>query len=206
MVTTVGCASAPPPAPTIRRATPVTALPVLPAPTDRDGDLIADVDDRCPDEPEDFDDHDDGDGCPDHGLRPSDEPVAEDSPAADATSELPRVIAFAPRASRPTGDVRAIVDRALALGRDARVLLVGHSDRTESNDPALSLVRAHVVAAMLVSRGIDPSRVVALGVGAWCLAPWRPPRAVEVAVLREGELPGVCPAALAHLRATGGLR
>lgn len=31
---------------------------------DRDGDGVYDVEDRCPDEPEDFDDHKDGDGCP----------------------------------------------------------------------------------------------------------------------------------------------
>ena len=32
---------------------------------DRDGDGIADEDDACPDEPEDFDDFEDADGCPD---------------------------------------------------------------------------------------------------------------------------------------------
>src|SRR5690606_9849297 len=35
-----------------------------PAPPDRDGDGIPDGDDACPDEPEDRDGVDDGDGCP----------------------------------------------------------------------------------------------------------------------------------------------
>ena len=36
-----------------------------PEPTDRDGDGIDDVDDQCPDEPEDMDAFEDADGCPD---------------------------------------------------------------------------------------------------------------------------------------------
>jgi hypothetical protein len=32
---------------------------------DRDGDGIADTNDKCPDDPEDFDGFDDEDGCPD---------------------------------------------------------------------------------------------------------------------------------------------
>jgi outer membrane protein OmpA-like peptidoglycan-associated protein len=34
---------------------------------DRDGDTILDADDRCPDEPEDFDGYEDEDGCPEKG-------------------------------------------------------------------------------------------------------------------------------------------
>ncbi|MEM7605696.1 MAG: OmpA family protein, partial [Myxococcota bacterium] len=39
--------------------------PPEPAPGDRDGDGLADDVDACPDEPEDFDGFEDGDGCPD---------------------------------------------------------------------------------------------------------------------------------------------
>ena len=38
---------------------------VKPTNTDRDGDGILNVDDECPDDPEDFDDFEDEDGCPD---------------------------------------------------------------------------------------------------------------------------------------------
>ncbi|NLY93233.1 MAG: OmpA family protein [Myxococcales bacterium] len=39
--------------------------PPPPAPGDRDGDGILDPDDRCPDDPEDYDGFEDEDGCPD---------------------------------------------------------------------------------------------------------------------------------------------
>lgn len=46
------------------RCAPEEAPPPEPAPGDRDGDGILDPDDRCPDEPEDFDGYEDEDGCP----------------------------------------------------------------------------------------------------------------------------------------------
>lgn len=45
-------------------------------PKDRDGDTIWDHEDKCPDEPEDFDGHLDEDGCPDYDR---DEDLIEDS-------------------------------------------------------------------------------------------------------------------------------
>lgn len=48
------------------RPAPERASPEGPAPSDdRDGDGIPDVADACPDEPEDFDEFEDDDGCPD---------------------------------------------------------------------------------------------------------------------------------------------
>jgi len=63
---------APPPPPPVELPPPPP-----PAPGDRDGDGLADPDDRCPDEPEDRDGFEDADGCPEDqdsdgdGLRDS---------------------------------------------------------------------------------------------------------------------------------------
>jgi hypothetical protein len=60
---------------------------------DRDGDGIADADDRCPDEPETFNGQDDDDGCPDRGrvvlaesqaALDDEEPTREDKKAEKA--------------------------------------------------------------------------------------------------------------------------
>lgn len=204
-----GCAAAP-----LRPATsPANARApslVIAATVDRDGDLIADDLDRCPDLPEDFDDHDDADGCPERDD-PADEQVADDDapappPGADPWGDATQLFTFAQGEARPSGEVSVPIERVLAAAQGEPLLLVGHSDRSESNDPGLSLVRAQVVAAMLASRGVDPSRLVAVGAGAWCTASWRPSRAVEVTSLRSGAMPGVCPEALAHLRAAGATR
>ena len=60
----------PPPTPHVRDATPPP--PPTPTPTppvggriDRDGDGVGDRADRCPDDLEDYDGFEDGDGCPD---------------------------------------------------------------------------------------------------------------------------------------------
>ncbi|MBN1771045.1 MAG: OmpA family protein [Deltaproteobacteria bacterium] len=50
---------------TIGYAAPAEAEPEPTAPADRDADTILDDDDDCPDEPEDFDEWQDEDGCPD---------------------------------------------------------------------------------------------------------------------------------------------
>lgn len=52
-----------------------------PEPTDRDGDGIDDVDDQCPDDPEDVDSFEDADGCPD--------PDNDDDEILDATDACP---------------------------------------------------------------------------------------------------------------------
>jgi hypothetical protein len=52
---------------------------------DRDGDGIADADDRCPDDPETFNGQDDDDGCPDRGLV-----VVAESQATSKDEEAPR--------------------------------------------------------------------------------------------------------------------
>lgn len=58
-----GSAAPPPPLPPAVPATPAPA-PIKATPGDRDGDGIADANDRCPDQPEDVDRIDDTDGCP----------------------------------------------------------------------------------------------------------------------------------------------
>lgn len=50
--------------PAARCAPRGVAIERPPAPGDRDGDGILDPDDRCPDDPEDFDAYEDEDGCP----------------------------------------------------------------------------------------------------------------------------------------------
>lgn len=72
---------------------------------DRDGDGILDSVDRCPDEPETFNDFDDVDGCPDRGRvsvsEESDAPAAMDEKKAEASKTGKRP------SNKPSGGARA---------------------------------------------------------------------------------------------------
>ena len=128
---------------------------------DNDKDGISDVKDKCPNEPETINNVEDDDGCPDKGIVTLREGELETLKPIFFASDRARVR----HAFRPTlDDVAAILKGHPEIGRCA---IEGHTDATgpAAWNKKLSLERAKSVAVYLISRGVDPARVVAIGQG-----------------------------------------
>jgi outer membrane protein OmpA-like peptidoglycan-associated protein len=128
---------------------------------DNDKDGIPDAKDKCPNEPETINNVDDDDGCPDKGL----------VTLKEGELETLKPIFFATDRARVHHEFHRTLDAIAAiliahpdLGRCA---IEGHTDATGPEDwnKKLSLARAQAVAAYLTSKGVDPTRVVAIGQG-----------------------------------------
>ncbi len=160
---------------------------------DNDGDALLDVDDRCPDAPEDRDYFQDADGCPDpdnDGDRILD--VDDQCPCApevyngmedeDGCPDCNRVLLvdnrimildkvyfdhndadIQPRSLALIDAVAEILNQFPAI---LRISVHGHAARNERRTDRLSAARAEAVRAMLIERGVDPSRMDVEGHGA----------------------------------------
>lgn len=123
---------------------------------DNDLDGIPDEMDNCPSSPETFNGFQDEDGCPDE--RPLEEKF------------ILRGVNFESGSAALTPDSYIILDevvRSLQAYPEIRVEIRGHTD---SQGPAsfnleLSQRRAESVRQYVVNAGVDPSRLVAIGVG-----------------------------------------
>jgi outer membrane protein OmpA-like peptidoglycan-associated protein len=128
---------------------------------DNDKDGIPDAKDKCPNEPETINNVKDDDGCPDKGIVTLKEGELETLSPIFFASDRARVR----HAFRPAlNDIAAILSSHPEIGRCA---VEGHTD---ARGPAewnkkLSFERAKSVAAYLISKGVDPARVVAIGQG-----------------------------------------
>jgi outer membrane protein OmpA-like peptidoglycan-associated protein len=128
---------------------------------DNDKDGIPDVKDKCPNEPETINGVDDDDGCPDKGLVTLKEGELETLKPIFFATDRARVR----HEFRPTLDaIAAILVAHPEIGRCA---IEGHTDATgpEEWNKKLSLDRAKSVETYLVGKGVDPSRIVAIGQG-----------------------------------------
>lgn len=132
---------------------------------DPDHDGLPDAIDQCPAESETYNDVRDEDGCPDASV----EEVALRGPIRAVVPLIGRRMQVAPEATQ----VLDLIARLLRRNPGITELTVeGHTDARGADgwNLLVSRVRADYVRAQLVARGIDPSRVVALGLGERCPA------------------------------------
>jgi OOP family OmpA-OmpF porin len=159
---------------------------------DNDSDGIPDRQDRCPNDPEDFDGFQDADGCPDpdndHDGIPDDDDECPDDPEEpggdrDGCPDKARVfvrngklvifgkIQFASGSEAILPKSEQLVDemaRALKEHPELKkVEIQGHTDSTGDDFFNLKLgqERAESVKRALVKRGVAPNRLVAKGYG-----------------------------------------
>jgi OmpA-OmpF porin, OOP family len=148
---------------------------------DRDGDGVADAQDRCPEEPEDKDGIEDGDGCPEDDVdgdgiadaldacpmdpgRAQSDPVRNGcpTPCLSISPQL-RILAairFSSGSTTFRPDALAILDEIAQVMREHPDLTLGvngHTDTTEAD--AVATKRAEGVKKELVKRKIDPARL-----------------------------------------------
>jgi len=131
---------------------------------DRDNDGIADKDDKCPDDPENYNGYQDDDGCPD------DEPR---NLVVDVGSQLVPLegieFEFDKAIIRPQSfEVLDAVAKALVDNPGIHLVEVqGHTDEQGADDYNLDLSqrRAAAVVDYLVSKGIEPARLTSHGYG-----------------------------------------
>ncbi len=156
------------------------------APSDRDGDGIADESDPCPDEPEARRGVSDVDGCPFEASEPADQaaepPVAvgDNAPSAalpiELTSEGPlppigEILYFERNKMTLEPAQLAVLDVVESQLRsappDARLVIEGHSDRLGPPpfNASLSQMRASTVRLYLIQRGISWRRLLIKGYG-----------------------------------------
>jgi len=182
-VPTTATPSAPSPAPAM--SSPTRAPTSTPQPAaDRDGDGMTDDDDRCPDEAEDLDGFEDGDGCPDpdndgDGIAdvrdacPTDAETvngfADDDGCPDAIPDdiaaaLAIRMAFEPNRARVSAPASAVLEPLLAaLQRhpELHLAIVGHADPPAGRPASADLAkrRADAVKWHLVDQGIADDRL-----------------------------------------------
>jgi hypothetical protein len=126
---------------------------------DFDGDGIPDSRDRCREEPETFNGLDDDDGCPDSvTARPSGSGFVVPPPLRFARG----------RVAVDNGWIEGLAAQ-LRVHREVRIVRIeGHAygEGSRGREHDLSERRAHAVREALIARGIDPSRLSAVGYGA----------------------------------------
>jgi outer membrane protein OmpA-like peptidoglycan-associated protein len=159
---------------------------------DNDSDGLPDDKDKCPNEPEDKDGFQDDDGCPEldndgDGVPDDKDDCPADPGPADNKGcprkyslvsvtkdriEIKKQIKFASGSAKIVGaESEKILDEvALALKDNAQIKKVrieGHTDSVgdDAKNLKLSQNRANSVMAALLKRGIDPSRMEAVGFG-----------------------------------------
>ena len=165
---------------------------IVPKVGDRDGDGLLDDADKCPDEPEDKDNFEDEDGCPEldndkDGIPDNDDKCPNDPETKNGyqdedgcPDELPvditamvgtlRGINFGFLSDKVTAGSRPALDRAAAVMLTypgIRIEIQGHTD--DEGDPllneALSLRRAEAVRQYLIQAGVPAQRLRAAGFG-----------------------------------------
>jgi len=164
------------PKPPARKPTP---------PSDRDGDGIYDHQDQCPDQPEDFDGFQDGDGCPDpdndgDGVLDARDQCpntprgtkvdAKGCPVAEKPSIILKGVNFSSDSSELSPRAKVIladVAKTLARYPNIRIEVRGHTDSRNSFEYNIELSKARAAATKdyLVSLGIDAGRITTRGFG-----------------------------------------
>ncbi|MCC6338327.1 MAG: OmpA family protein [Myxococcales bacterium] len=166
----------------------VAAPPPAPENRDRDGDGIDNASDRCPDLPEDCDQFEDNDGCPeldnDHdlmldacdkcpGLAEDWNGYQDDDGCPDRkviiigeSLRIIQLVHFRHGSARVMDVSLPIIDEAakvlVASPQLELVAIVGHAAVGEPNALELSRKRAEVVRDLLVQRGVAPERLEVL--------------------------------------------
>ncbi len=127
---------------------------------DNDKDRIPDRNDKCPNEPETYNGFDDDDGCPDRGR------VVVTASAI----EILDMVYFAKGSDAVKRESMPIVDAIAAtlIGNPTIKLieLQGHADGSEADSYGISARRAAAVQAVLMAKGVPPSRLTVQGYGA----------------------------------------
>ncbi len=163
-----------------------------PPPPDDDGDGVAGAADGCPDDPEDADGHEDGDGCPDldndgdgiadildrcpdaaetaNGFDDADGCADEVPPAVAEFTGVVAGIQFAGGSARLVPGARTLLAKAAGVLKkypDLRIKIAGYTDN-QGRDMAnleLSAKRAIAVKTYLVQQGIAAARIETVGLG-----------------------------------------
>ena len=144
---------------------------------DNDGDGVPDIKDRCPNQPEDLDGFKDQDGCPDKdndgdGIADA-EDRCPDEPGTAANNGCPAA-AVGPTitATKIEMHEKIFFDRGKAdlLKQNPQVKLIrieGHTDSrgNPKRNLLLSQRRAEAVRQYLISKGVAPDRLQAVGYG-----------------------------------------
>jgi outer membrane protein OmpA-like peptidoglycan-associated protein len=165
--------------------------PTRPSSKDSDGDGVADNLDLCPNDPEDRDGFEDGDGCPDpdndkdripdvddkcpnmpetyNGFE-DDDGCPDRGPMTNGGSnyEISATLVFDRGGAAPTAYVESTLDAIAATIRGQPNLLIevqGHASVGEPRVEALALARAVGIRDALVKRGVSADRLVARGYG-----------------------------------------
>ncbi len=158
--------------------------------SDNDNDGIVDSLDKCISEPEDKDGYQDDDGCPDidndqDGITdnldkcPDSFGLKEDNGCPKAREKVKEIkmgkvilagVAFQPKTSLIVESAYRILDQvyySLADYPDVKVDIWSHTDSTgrESDNFSLTQRRAETVRDYLISKGVDASRLRAIGKG-----------------------------------------
>ena len=131
---------------------------------DNDGDGIPDTKDKCPNQPETFNGYQDDDGCPDKA------PKKEQPKMKVGVRLIFPNITFLSGSATLTPVAEATLDSVFQMLRanpDVRVEIRGYTDNVGSaaKNLILSQRRAMAVKRYLVRKGIDPNRLIAIGLG-----------------------------------------
>ena len=134
---------------------------------DSDGDGIPDGEDACPREAETVNGYQDQDGCPDEVPAPAQQLQQTEN---SATAIVLQGVNFASGKAELTPESRPVLDEvanSLILDATAVIEIRGYTDnvgKAETNQ-LLSERRAEAVRQYLIDKGIDASRITAIGFG-----------------------------------------
>ncbi len=128
---------------------------------DTDGDGFVDGRDKCPLEPETYNGYKDDDGCPDE---------KPDLLLQKRTPVILEGIQFASGSAKLTDSAKSKIQKMLITLKDypeIHLEISGHTDNTGSRSAniKLSKARAEAVRNYLISEGIEPNRLRAIGLG-----------------------------------------
>ncbi|MCB9548489.1 MAG: OmpA family protein [Myxococcales bacterium] len=166
------------PLPPVVVAPPGPAPPTAPPPADQDGDGLADAVDGCPTEPEDPDDFQDHDGCPDpdndgDGVADVDDWCPNESGIRpwEGCNDVTVAVPFPFRSAVPTPEAAPLVAEISGILKSHAtvrgVLIEGHTDDrgTAAFNLQLSLARAAAMREALADEGIPLERMQVAGKG-----------------------------------------
>ena len=159
---------------------------------DNDKDGILDVVDKCPNDPETFNGFEDEDGCPDKGkiiIQDNNILILEKINFKTASAEI---------LPESFGIVDAVAQTLVHHPEFTLIEVQGHADERAADKYNLKLTqdRANAVVEALVKKGVDRSKVRAMGYGEYCpldpesnAAAWEKNRRVEFKVVKTADGP-----------------